>query len=554
MAVVTGANKGIGLEIVHQLAKEGITVVLTARDATRGKEALESLKSQGLHTVNFHPLDVASQESVLALAEWLHKTYGGIDILVNNAGILNLDKDVTFETVKPVLDTNYFGVKNVTKALLPLLRDDTPGGARVIVVASRFGQLKHLKNKDYVKTLSDREHLTEDFVDSFVNHYLKDVVDGSQKEGGWPNWTDWVNSPYGRSVETYSVSKVAVIAYVSALHNTLVTQLGSGKKINVFSCTPGFVATDFTNNRGTKTVEEGADTPVWWWSKDTVAVVTGANKGIGLEIVRQLAKEGITVVLTARDETRGKEALESLKRQELHNVNFHPLDVASQESIRKLAEWLHKTYGGIDILINNAGISSLHKDTTFENVKLVLDTNYFGVKNVTKALLPLLRDNTPGGARVVVVASTGGQLKHLESKDYVKTLSDREHLTEDFVDSFANHYLKDVANGSQKERDWPIWSDWVNSRHGRCAEDYTVSKVAVNAYVSALHNILVAQPGREKKINVFSCCPGHVATDINENTGVKTVEEGADTPVWLALHSPEGGSGKFWKEREVLDF
>ncbi|CAM6076075.1 unnamed protein product [Sphagnum tenellum] len=263
LVVVTGANKGIGFEIVRQLAKEGITVVLTARDATRGKEALESLKSQGLHTVNFHPLDVASQESVLALAEWLHKTYGGIDILVNNAGILNLDKDVTFETVKPVLDTNYFGVKNVTKALLPLLRDDTAGGAQVIVVASRFGQLKHLENKDYVKKLSDREHLTEDFVDSFVNHYLKDVVDGSQKGGGWPNWTDWVNSPYGRSVETYSVSKVAVIAYVSALHNTLVAQLGSGKKINVFSCTPGFVATDFNNNRGTKTVEEGADTPVW---------------------------------------------------------------------------------------------------------------------------------------------------------------------------------------------------------------------------------------------------------------------------------------------------
>ncbi len=83
-----------------------------------------------------------------------------------------------------------------------------------------------------------------------------------------------------------------------------------------------------------------------------MAVVTGANKGIGLEIVRQLAKEGITVVLTARDETRGNEALESLKRQELHNVNFHPLDVASQESILKLAEWLHKTYGGIDILVS----------------------------------------------------------------------------------------------------------------------------------------------------------------------------------------------------------
>ncbi|CAK9199887.1 unnamed protein product [Sphagnum troendelagicum] len=258
--VVTGANKGIGLGIVRQLAKEGITVVLTARDASRGNVALESLKSQGLHNVNFHPLDVASQESILALAEWLHKTYGGIDILINNAGIANTDEDITFETVKPVLDTNYFGVKNVTKALLPLLRDDTPGGARVIVVAAIIGQLKHLENKDYVKTLSDREHITEDFVDSFVNHYLKDVVDGSQKEGGWPNWS---NTPFGRPVESYAVSKVAVIAYISALHNTLVAQPGSGKKINVFSCCPGWVATDLNNNRGTKTVEEGADTPVW---------------------------------------------------------------------------------------------------------------------------------------------------------------------------------------------------------------------------------------------------------------------------------------------------
>ncbi|KAH9574525.1 hypothetical protein CY35_01G062900 [Sphagnum magellanicum] len=291
-----------------------------------------------------------------------------------------------------------------------------------------------------------------------------------------------------------------------------------------------------------------------WWSKDTVAVVTGANKGIGLEIVRQLAKEGITVVLTARDETRGEEALESLKRQELHNVNFHPLDVTSQESILALADWLHKTYGGIDILINNAGIASADKDVTFETVKLVLDTNYFGVKNVTKALLPLLHDDTPGGARVIVVASRLGQLKNLESKDYVKTLSDREHLTEDFVDSFVNHYLKDVVDGSKKEMGWPNWTDWVNWPFGRPVEAYSVSKVAVIAYVSALHNTLVAQPGSGKKINVFSCSPGFVATDLNNNRGTNTVEEGADTPVWLALHSPEEGIGKLWAERKVVDF
>jgi NAD(P)-dependent dehydrogenase (short-subunit alcohol dehydrogenase family) len=96
VAVVTGANKGIGLEIVRQLAKEGITVVLTARDETRGKEALESLKSQGLHNVNFHPLDVTSQESILALADWLRKTYGGIDILVSTFEAYKLLKHFAF--------------------------------------------------------------------------------------------------------------------------------------------------------------------------------------------------------------------------------------------------------------------------------------------------------------------------------------------------------------------------------------------------------------------------------------------------------------------------
>jgi short-subunit dehydrogenase involved in D-alanine esterification of teichoic acids len=84
-----------------------------------------------------------------------------------------------------------------------------------------------------------------------------------------------------------------------------------------------------------------------------VAVVTGANKGIGLEIVRQLAKEGITVVLTARDASRGKDALAYLKGQGLNNVNFHPLDVGSDESIKRLTEWLRTTYGGIDILVKS---------------------------------------------------------------------------------------------------------------------------------------------------------------------------------------------------------
>ncbi|CAM6050131.1 unnamed protein product [Sphagnum compactum] len=270
-----------------------------------------------------------------------------------------------------------------------------------------------------------------------------------------------------------------------------------------------------------------------WWSNETVAVVTGANKGIGLEIVRQLAKEGVTVVLTARDANRGKDALAYLKGQGLNHVNFHPLDVGSDESIKRLTEWLRMTYGGIDILINNAGIGG--KGVSLENAKLVLGTNYFAVKNVTKSLLPILR-NTPSGARVIVVASRTGQFKAMENKDYLKPLLDREHITEAMVDSFANKYMEEVGNGTWKERGWPDWTKWGWPSP---MQTYSISKMCVIAYV---------------KINVFSCCPGYVATDMNNNRGDKTLEEGADTPVWLALHSPQGGSGKFWYERKVIEF
>jgi carbonyl reductase 1 len=294
----------------------------------------------------------------------------------------------------------------------------------------------------------------------------------------------------------------------------------------------------------------GQEAEAKWWSKDTVAVVTGANKGIGFEIVRQLAKEGITVVLTARDATRGAEAIESLKKQGFENVNFHTLDVGSQESIDALAEWLHTTYGGIDILINNAGILDDPNEVNLKIAKSVLATNYFAVKNVTKTLFPLLRDDTPGGARVIVVASRLGQLKGLPNKDYVTRLTDREHITEDFVDSFVNKYLEDVANGNHNKGDWPNLTKlgWHTPQ-----ETYAVSKIAVIAYVSALHNTLVAQHEGEKKINVFSSCPGYVLTDLSPN-GTKTVEEGADTPVWLALHSPKEGLGKLYGERTILDF
>jgi hypothetical protein len=88
-----------------------------------------------------------------------------------------------------------------------------------------------------------------------------------------------------------------------------------------------------------------------WWSKDTVVAVTGSNKGLGYEIVRGLAKQGLTTVLTARDPARGLTALQTLQAEGLDSVHFHQLDVTDTDSVKRLAAWLQKEFGGFDILV-----------------------------------------------------------------------------------------------------------------------------------------------------------------------------------------------------------
>lgn len=96
-----------------------------------------------------------------------------------------------------------------------------------------------------------------------------------------------------------------------------------------------------------------------WWSSNTVAVVTGANKGIGYEIARTLAEQGLTVVLTARDQGRGQAAIDKLKAGGQKSVHFHQLDVRSSESVATLATWLEKQFGGIDILVSIGNCSTI---------------------------------------------------------------------------------------------------------------------------------------------------------------------------------------------------
>eukprot|EP00249_Psilotum_nudum_P019630 c27348_g1_i3 orf=318-1163(-) len=276
-----------------------------------------------------------------------------------------------------------------------------------------------------------------------------------------------------------------------------------------------------------------------WWTKDTVAVVTGSNKGIGFEIVKQLAKEGLTVVLTARNEERGHQAVEKLKQEGLH-VAFYPLDVCSTESISNLADWLKKQYGGLDILVNNAAIADF--DFDYEMAKSVMETNYEGVKKVTKGLLPVLKAS-PAGARIVNVSSGLGKIERLGNQSLEKEISNVDSLTPEKVDHFVQRYLEDIKNGIAETNGWPT----------KYYPSYSLSKVVLNAYTRLLAKSLENLPNGEK-VYVNCMAPGFVKTDLNRNTGILTPEVGADTAVWLALLPPGGPTGQFFYQRGLYSF
>ncbi|TXG62824.1 hypothetical protein EZV62_009818 [Acer yangbiense] len=278
------------------------------------------------------------------------------------------------------------------------------------------------------------------------------------------------------------------------------------------------------------------------------AVVTGANKGIGLEICRQLASNGITVVLTARDEKRGVEAVQKLKVSGFDNLIFHQLNVADPASIQSLADFITSLFGKLDILVNNAGIigvdvqdpdafAAAAKDgqpikwseiitQTYELAEKGLQTNYYGAKRMCEAFIPLLQlSDSP---RIVNVSSSMGLLKNVTNEWAKGVLSDANNLTEEKIDEVLKEYLKDFKEGSK---------DWF----------YILSKAAMNAYTRIL----------AKKCPNFcinSVCPGYVKTDINFNTGMLSVEEGAESAVRLALLPNGGPSGLFFSRKEESPF
>ncbi|XP_047980766.1 (-)-isopiperitenone reductase-like [Salvia hispanica] len=297
------------------------------------------------------------------------------------------------------------------------------------------------------------------------------------------------------------------------------------------------------------------------------ALVTGGNKGIGLEICKQLASKGIKVILTSRDEKRGLEALQILNHSGLsHHVDFLQLNVVDAASIAAAVQFFTTKYGRLDILVNNAGVLGLEGDVsipqevveatvvavvansevetpplqlktkgttiqTYEAGEKCIHTNYYGVKRVTEAFIPLLQlSDSP---TIVNVSSMGGHLTHLRNERAKAVLSNEAGLTEESVDGVVQEFLIDFKEGRLEK------NKWLNH-----ATAYQVSKAALNAYTKVLAK-------RHTDFIINSLCPGFARTDMNGNLGAISAEEAAQKVVRVALLPRGGPSGAFFYDKDA---
>lgn len=255
------------------------------------------------------------------------------------------------------------------------------------------------------------------------------------------------------------------------------------------------------------------------------ALITGANRGLGLETARQLGAKGWRVVLTSRSEPEGYAAAHELVAEGME-VEHRLLDVAGPTSIESLADGLRRDGIRLDALVNNAAVAP--RGFNADILQRTLDVNFYGAERVTDALLPLLED----GASIVMVSSSLGETSGGYAAAVRKRLLDPA-LTRAGLHAMLDALVEAVAHS-------PTASGWP-------ASAYRISKAALNALTRILAGDLAG-----RRIRVNAICPGWVRTDMGTASATRSVEEGAASIVWAAALETGGETGGFFRDGRPL--
>jgi len=232
-------------------------------------------------------------------------------------------------------------------------------------------------------------------------------------------------------------------------------------------------------------------------------LITGANKGIGFETVKQMAQLGYFIYLGSRDKARGLDAVNKLKDQGISNVELIEIDVTNIDSIKRARQLLENKIEALDVLINNAGISGGHSQNLstvdIDNLWKVFETNFFGAVQTTQQFIELLKKS-----KQPVIVNVSSELGSL------------------------------TIHNSTQNPNYKIY------------DAYSSSKTALNALT-----VLLANEFSNTNFKINSVSPGYTATDLNQFKGTQTVEQGAKFIVQYATLNNEGPTGKFFREEEI---
>ncbi|KAL4463515.1 hypothetical protein ABPG72_007616 [Tetrahymena utriculariae] len=250
-------------------------------------------------------------------------------------------------------------------------------------------------------------------------------------------------------------------------------------------------------------------------NKDLIRIiVTGSNKGVGYGIIENLAAKPYHIIMACRSLERANETRSKLLQTHPQaKIDSYELNVDSTDSINKFVQQIHQHYGHVDILLNNSGMAFKGDEFGTHVVEQTFRTNFYGTIDLTEKMLPYIKES----GKVIFVGSSAGKYNNVKNNQTILQQLKNPHLTKEQLFAVAKQFYEDVKDNTYAQK------GWAKSAYG-------MSKLCINLYASVLSRF---DSVIQKKLQVYTCCPGWVRTDMAGQQATRSIQEGAVCPVYL---------------------